>query len=63
MEKIQIAKEFYLSVTLDRKAGKPAVIYSPEGGMNIEEVAKTNPEHIHKIHIDMSVGLKDSDLK
>ena len=52
VEKIQIEKEFYLSITLDRKAGLPVFIYSREGGMSIEDVAHSNPEKIFKIPID-----------
>jgi len=49
VEKINISKEMYLSVTLDRKAGCPTFIYSPAGGMSIEDVAETNPEKIFKL--------------
>lgn len=51
-----------MSITLDRKAGGPVVIYSPAGGMAIEEVAKTNPEQIFTIKIDTSKGLSNEDL-
>lgn len=57
VQKINISKEFYLSLTLDRKAGCPVFIYSPAGGMAIEDVAKTNPEQIFKIQVDTSQGL------
>jgi succinyl-CoA synthetase beta subunit len=57
VEKIPISKEFYLSITLDRKAGCPVFIYSPEGGMSIEDVAHSNPEKIFKINIDSKNGL------
>ena len=49
VEKIQIEKEMYLSLTLDRAAGCPTFIFSPEGGMSIEDVAETNPEKIFKL--------------
>ena len=62
VEKIGIEKEFYLSITLDRKAGKPVFIYSTEGGMAIEEVAEETPEKIHKIHVDVESGLHIDDL-
>lgn len=62
VEKLQIDKEFYLSITLDRKEGKPVIIYSSEGGMSVEDVAHNNPEKIHKIHIDMKKGLNIEDL-
>lgn len=51
-------KEFYMSILLDRKAGKNVIIYSTEGGMDIEEVAHSTPEKIHKEHIDPAVGLQ-----
>jgi succinyl-CoA synthetase beta subunit len=43
----------YLSITLDRKAGCPVFIYSSEGGMAIEDVARDHPEKIHKIVVDI----------
>jgi len=49
VEKINIVKEMYLSLTLDRKAGCPTFIFSEEGGMSIEDVAETNPEKIFKL--------------
>ena len=49
VEKIGIDKELYLSLTLDRKAGCPTFIYSPAGGMSIEDVAEENPEQIFKL--------------
>jgi len=44
VQKVNIVKELYLSLTLDRNAGCPTFIYSPAGGMSIEEVAESNPE-------------------
>lgn len=43
---VEIEKEFYLSVLVDRKLGRPVLIASPQGGMDIEEVAHTAPEQI-----------------
>mmetsp|Transcript_12446 Transcript_12446/g.9044 ORF Transcript_12446/g.9044 Transcript_12446/m.9044 type:complete len:87 (+) Transcript_12446:331-591(+) len=57
VQKIKIVKELYLSLTLDRKAGCPVFIYSPAGGMSIEDVAKKDPSKIFKIPIDTSAGL------
>lgn len=56
VEKISIDKEFYLSMTLDRKAGTAVFIYSPAGGVNIEEVAEKTPEKIFKLPVDISQG-------
>lgn len=43
VEKLQIEKEFYLSIALDRKNGCPVFVYSPAGGMAIEDVAHDSP--------------------
>jgi succinyl-CoA synthetase beta subunit len=56
VEKISIEKEFYLSMVLDRKAGSAVFIYSPEGGMSIEDVAHKNPEKVFKLYVDINEG-------
>ncbi|MBK7569190.1 MAG: ADP-forming succinate--CoA ligase subunit beta [Bacteroidetes bacterium] len=50
-------KEFYMSVLLDRDKGKNVIVYSTEGGMDIEEVAEHHPEKLHKEWIDPTVGI------
>lgn len=50
-------KEYYMSVLLDRALGKNVIIYTTEGGMDIEEVAETHPEKIWKEWIDPATGL------
>ncbi len=50
-------KEFYLSILLDRAKGKNVIIYSQEGGMDIEEVAAKTPEKIFKEWVDPASGL------
>ena len=52
-----IERELYLSVVLDRAARRPVVMLSAEGGVEIEEVAKTSPEKIVRYHIGES-GLR-----
>jgi succinyl-CoA synthetase beta subunit len=52
-----IAKEFYLSILVDRATSRIAFIVSTEGGMNIEEVAHDTPEKITTVHIDPATGL------
>lgn len=49
--------EIYMSVLLDRGMCRTVIIYSPDGGMNIEEVAEKTPERIFKEVIDPAVGL------
>ena len=41
-------KEYYMSVLLDRSQGRNVLVYSPDGGMNIEEVAEKTPERIFR---------------
>ncbi len=52
-------KEFYMSVLLDRAKGRNAIMYSTEGGMDIETVAHNTPHLIFKEEIDPKVGLRD----
>lgn len=63
VEKINIAKELYLSLTLDRKAGCPTFIFSPAGGMSIEDVAEKNPEQIFKLPVPLEEGLNEAKLR
>ena len=50
-------KEFYISILLNRKAGRNMIIYSPQGGMSIEDVAATTPELIFTEEIDPKLEL------
>ncbi|MGV4475942.1 ADP-forming succinate--CoA ligase subunit beta [Ornithobacterium rhinotracheale] len=50
--------EYYMSVLLNRATGKNMIMYSPEGGMDIEEVAEKMPDKIFKEIIDPAVGLR-----
>lgn len=59
VEKKDLAKEWYLSIMLDRYSKSPLLIFSPQGGMDIEETARTNPERIAKVPIDPIRGVKD----
>ncbi|MDQ7026078.1 MAG: ADP-forming succinate--CoA ligase subunit beta [Anaerolineae bacterium] len=52
-----IQKEIYLAITNDRASGKPLIIASAEGGMDIEQLAKERPEAIIREHIDPLFGL------
>jgi len=59
VKKSKIAKELYLSITLDRATKCPVIIFSPCGGMDIEAVAKETPEKIFKTQVNPTVGIKD----
>ena len=50
--------EFYMSVLLDREKGCNVIVYSTEGGMDIEHVAEHTPDKIHKEFIDPKLGLQ-----
>ncbi|AXI25123.1 succinate--CoA ligase subunit beta [Methanofervidicoccus sp. A16] len=55
-EKIPIKKEYYLSVVIDRVEKKPLILFSTEGGVDIEEVAQRNPEKIVRYYVDPQEG-------
>lgn len=55
----QIAKEMYLCFLIDRASERIVMVGAREGGMEIEELADTNPGAIKKIHVEPSVGLQD----
>ena len=50
--------EFYMSVLLDRARARNIIMYSPEGGMDIEEVAEKSPDKIFREEVDPRVGLR-----
>jgi succinyl-CoA synthetase beta subunit len=54
----EIAKEYYLSVTFDRGAKKTLFMLTTEGGVEIEEVAESNPEALARLHIDPLEGFQ-----
>jgi succinyl-CoA synthetase beta subunit len=58
-EAAAIESEIYLGITNDRAARKPVMMASASGGVDIEEVARTSPEKIIKVHIDPLLGLRD----
>jgi succinyl-CoA synthetase beta subunit len=55
----EIASEYYASVIFDRSAKAPLVMLSTKGGMDIEEVAASDPEAIARLHVDPLVGFQD----
>ena len=57
-----IAKEFYVGITMDRTTGKDVFMVSTEGGMEIEEVAKDTPDKIIKVWIDPLEGFRNFQL-
>jgi succinyl-CoA synthetase beta subunit len=58
-EASEIASEYYASVIFDRSAKAPLVLLSTKGGMDIEEVAASDPDAIARLHIDPLLGFQD----
>jgi len=58
-EGLNIAREFYLSLLVDREAEAVAFVVSPAGGMDIEDVAATTPEKILTLPVNVEAGLSD----
>ena len=55
--------EVYVSILMDRETRKNVIIYSTEGGMDIEAVAEETPHLVHKEHIDPSLGIQGYELR
>ena len=60
---IEIAKEFYLGITLDRARGTHVIMFSTMGGVDIEEVAETHPHAIVKVGVSPQRGLLDHHIR
>ena len=58
-----IASEYYASVLLDRSAKQPLVMFSVEGGVDIEEVAEKTPEKLIRHHVDALTGLSREEAR
>ena len=61
-EALDISKEYYVALTLDRKKKQIVIMASSEGGMDIEEVAEKTPEKIKKIWVDPVEGIQDNQI-
>jgi succinyl-CoA synthetase beta subunit len=53
-----IAKEYYLSITLDRGAKKPLFMFTTQGGVEIEQIAEKNPDALVRLHVDPAEGFQ-----
>ena len=62
-ETCEIKKEFYLSCLIDRSSSKIAFISSANGGVNIEEIAKKNPEKIVTVKMNFGKSVSDENIK
>ena len=57
-EGLQIARELYLGIVIDRSTQMPVVMASQEGGVEIEKIAHETPEKIHMVHVNPALGLQ-----
>ena len=62
-EALDIKSEFYVAITLDRAKEMNVIMVSPEGGVDIEEVAEKTPEKIHKVWVEPSYNLRGFQIK
>ncbi|MCX7919780.1 MAG: ADP-forming succinate--CoA ligase subunit beta [bacterium] len=60
---LDIAKEYYLGITIDREMQKNIIMFSSAGGIDIEEVAEKNPEKIAKLYISPLLGIRDYQIR
>lgn len=59
---LDIARETYFAILMDRESGGPVMVGSPEGGVDIEEVAEKHPDLIFKEPVDIHTGVQDAQL-
>ncbi|MEM7698595.1 MAG: ADP-forming succinate--CoA ligase subunit beta [Verrucomicrobiota bacterium] len=60
---VDIEKEYYLAILMDRESRSPVIVASTEGGVNIEEVAEQTPEKIHREVIHPLLGLQGYEVR
>ncbi|ABL88200.1 succinyl-CoA synthetase (ADP-forming) beta subunit [Pyrobaculum islandicum DSM 4184] len=60
---VEVEREMYLSLIIDRASRRYLFLASPIGGVDIEEIAKTSPEKIKKVYVDPSIGLRDYHIR
>jgi len=59
-EAIDITRETYFCILMDRESNGPVIVASPDGGVDIEEVAEKTPERIKKVPVDITKGVSDA---
>ncbi|HYG70979.1 MAG TPA: ADP-forming succinate--CoA ligase subunit beta [Actinomycetota bacterium] len=62
-ELLPIAREFYTSILLDRAVGRYLAMMTAEGGVDIEDLARTRPEAIRRLHVDPNLGLRSFQVR
>lgn len=62
-ERLYLRRETYFAIVMDRESQGPVLVASPHGGMDIEQVAATNPNSIFKEPVDIMKGVEDAQLE
>ena len=62
-EKLNIKKEYYLGVAIDESSGKPVVMFSPEGGVEIEEIVREKPKALASKKVSVSRGFYEFEAR
>jgi succinyl-CoA synthetase beta subunit len=62
-EKLPIEREFYAAILLDRSTGTDLAMVAAEGGVDIEELARTRPHALRRLHVDPEIGLHPYHLR
>merc|ERR1719369_1529027 len=62
-EAIDITRETYFCIAMDRESNGPVIVASPDGGVDIEEVAESTPERIKKMPVDIHTGVTEEMAK
>merc|ERR1712212_224651 len=58
-EAIDITRETYFCILMDRESNGPVIVASPDGGVDIEEVAEKTPDRIKKVPVNINTGITD----
>merc|ERR1719253_1564427 len=61
-KKMNLVKEYYFAIMLDRASGGPLIIACSEGGTSIEDLAESSPEKIIKVPVDIRTGPSEADI-
>jgi len=61
-KKMQLEREFYFAIMMDRESGGPLIIACSEGGTSIEDLAESHPEKIIKVPVALSEGITDDQI-
>jgi succinyl-CoA synthetase beta subunit len=62
-EKLPIEREFYAAILLDRSTGTDLAMVAAEGGVDVEELARTRPDALRRLHVDPEIGLHPYHLR